>query len=476
MTSVEFIASSRRDDDATQLTPARLINMYREPIGEGGFALKSVLGMQRMASLPQSISQAMEVVDGTVYAAAGGRLFSIEGRNVSNLFAIRNASPTTISGNNGAVTVAANGEYYHWQGDVLTRPETGAITNVGSVDFIGQRTILTELRGRRVQWSAVANGQSFDGLDFASAEARDDDILRGVVINNLYWVFGETSIEQWGLTGGTNFISPLPGRVTDIGLLSFDLLTKIPNGAFFVGNDGIAYITDGSSMRPISSRSVETSLEESQPTHCVYYQDEGHKFCAIRFDDRPAWVYDLSANEWHERAEGATLQPWSVRHGVYSDGTSHVIAGAGDVCTLTRCNTDFGSVMVRQAVSRTLEFDGHRRSVDFFRLKPLVGRGQIGSRGVIGTGQSAAAGNGQQEGILTGRTIDVRDASVLFRTSRDFGETWSRYKQRGLGALGRYYTQVVLRALGQFRQFNVEITISDPVEVPISTIAIVEIS
>lgn len=476
MPTVEWIGSTREDSDAGQLSPARLVNLYREPIGDGKFSLKSVLGMNRMTGLAPSISQAMDVVGNSVYAVSGGDVYRISGRSAENLFSASPRGQASISGNNGSVIVVAGGDYYHWDGATRTRPTTATIDQPGSVDFIGQRTILTELNGRLIQWSAVADGTSFDGLDFATAEARDDNILRGAVINNIYWVFGETSIEQWALTGGTNFIAPLPGRVVDIGLESFELFTKVPNGAFFVGNDGIAYFTDGSSMSPVSSRAVETSIEQNNPTHCFYYQDEGHKFCVIRFEDRPAWVYDLSAGEWHERAQGTDLGPWQVRHGMYHDGSSYVIAGAGDVCILRRTNTDFGSTLLRLGISGSLGNDGNRFSVDALRFIPVTGRGRLGGTGISGSGQTGAAGDGMSQAISVGKEVAVRDASISLRTSRDFGETWGNRRSRSIGGLGNYYTRVNFRMLGQFRQFTAEITMSDPVEAPLSTLAQVDIS
>jgi hypothetical protein len=94
-----------------------------------------------------------------------------------------------VSGNNGDVLIVAGGKYYRWDGTTLDQPTVGAFSDFGSVDFVGGYTMLTELGGRLFQWSALANSDSLPGLNFASAEARDDAIIRGVAINRNYWIF-----------------------------------------------------------------------------------------------------------------------------------------------------------------------------------------------------------------------------------------------------------------------------------------------
>lgn len=450
MPDVLFVGASRKDDDNSQNNPARLLNCYRER-SEDGFVIKSVLGMEDFATLTGVFMREMEEVGGVLYAAHGGKIYSVDaGGNVTTTGTITDASDTTIDGNNNAITVAAGGTYYSISGGVTATPATGAITSVGSVSFLGQRTILTEKGGAKIQWSDVADPETFDALNFATAESRDDNVIRGMVVNGQYWVFGERSIERWYVTGSTDpalFIQPIASAVVDIGLKAFGLLSKFPGGAFMVGSDNIAYLLSGGELRPISSASVNTSLKQANPERCFYYEDEGQKFCVIKFEDRPSWVYDLSTDEWHERAEGELFGSWSAVASAQAYGESFVGTQLGGIYKLTRSNEDRGAPLWRRMVSRTYENSGNRFVVNRLQLRPRTGRADLG-----------------------------REGKVMVRLSRDRGETWGPEKQRSLGALGEYDKIVSLRSLGQFRRLNVEVTTTDMAEIPMNAVGVLEVS
>jgi len=65
-------------------------------------------------------------------------------------------------------------------------------------------------------------------------------------------------------------------------------------------------------------------------------------------------------------------------------------------------------------------------------------------------GQALASGQGS-------------DPQVLFRLSRDGGQTWSEELRLDAGAQGDYQSRVMARRLGQARDCVFEIVVSDPV-------------
>ncbi|QDP48393.1 MAG: putative packaged DNA stabilization protein [Prokaryotic dsDNA virus sp.] len=452
MAVVEWIGQSLRDDDNAQANTSRLLNMYRERHGDG-YTVKSVLGMTTFASFTGVFLRALAEVGGVLYAVVGGKVYSItSGAGTAELATVNDAVDTTIDGNNGAITVSAGGEYYNIDsGGVVTTPTTGAFSDVGSVSFLGQRTIITEKDGRRFGWSDVADSTTFDALDFATAENEDDLIIRGLAIGPQYWIFGERSIERWYQSGSANtseFLLPISGGAIETGLKAFGLLTEMRNGAFFVGNDNIAYLISGGSLIPVSTRGVETAIEQSQPNKCFYYEDEGHKFCVLQFNDRPAWCYDVSVNEWHERCEGADFGPWAATASAQAYGAWYVGNDFGDVLRLQRTNLDAGEPLFRRAVSTTLENDGQRFTINRAQFQPQTGFGND-------------AGGAPE---------------IMFRFSRDRGQTWGRERWRDVGADGDYDKLVTLRALGRFRRATAEVTMSTPVDIPISSQMFLEVT
>jgi hypothetical protein len=499
MPTVEWVGQSLRDDDNVQANTSRLLNLYRERHGDK-FILKSVLGTSVLIDMPSVFIRAMAEIGGQLYVANGGKVYRITGGSgetapykriggewlplpsgglvVSTLgdgfvleddgqpityrvggdvaseaiADINDAADTTLAGNNGAITVAAGGEYYNIAADgTVTTPSNGAFESIGSVSFIGQRTVVTEKDGRRFGWSDVADSTTFDALNFATAEYQDDKIIRGLAIGPQYWIFSERSIEQWYLSGSANtseFLLPVSGAAIDIGLKAFGLISAFPNGAFFVGSDGVVYLVSGGTMQPISTRGVETAIAQSTPTNCFFHEDEGHKICTIRFKDRPAWCFDISNNEWHERSEGGDFGAWTATASAKAGKYHFVGSNSGQIRRLERSNRDANKPLFRRAVSTTLENEGQRFSINRLQMQ-------------IASGTAAA---------------DGRAPEMMLRMSKDRGQTWGKERWRDTGALGDYDKLLTLRALGQFRRATLEATMSDPADVPMESTAFLEVS
>lgn len=605
MPALQWVGQSLRDDDNAQSNTSRLLNVYRERHGDK-FILKSVLGTASLVNFDAVFMRAMRDIGGPLHAVTGGKVYrvtDVDGATVFNtssgvwevggpvlteeLAEVADAADTTIEGNNGAVTVSAAGTYYNIASDgTVTTPTTGAFSSVGSVSFLGQRTIITEKDGRRFGWSDPADSTTFDALNFATAESEDDNIIRGMAIGPQYWIFGERSIERWYLSGSANtaeFLLPISGGAVDIGLKAFGLIAQMPNGAFFVGDDGIVYLVSGGSMQPISTRGVETAVKNSTPQHCLYYEDEGHKICVIHFADRPAWAFDVSSNEWHERAEGREFGPWSATASARAEGFWFVGTSTGEVRRLERSNREANGPLWRRAVSTTLENDGQRFTIDRVQVQPVSGMANVPERiganiitngtfdtdfsgwtepnggwlvndlgqallflisqdetkrlyqgiprnglkkyqfyvderegsgfavdfidttganvtitvdndgaglktkthsGIIPDGYDRisfySAGTGAQQyrldDVVVQPLIAARAPEFMIRLSKDRGQTWGKERWRDTGEAGDYDRLVTLRALGQFRRATMELTMTDPVDVPMTATAFVEIS
>lgn len=453
MPAVEFVGQSAKDSDNGQAATSRLLNLYREPVKLGDrtqYTLKSVLGQAAFADIDKVFLRAMKEIDGEVYAVAAGALHKISVRGVvTELGAVADSAETTIAGNTGNVTVCAGGNYYVWDGTSITQPATGAFSDFGSLAYISNYTVLTEANGRRVQWSNLADPSDLPGVNFATTEARTDNNLRAMAIADNLWLFKEQSTEVWYVTGGAGAgaFAPITGSVIDTGLLAFGLVSKFRQGAFLVGDDGIVYVTNGAGLSPISTTAVETAIAEETPTKCFYYEDEGHKICVIRFKSRPAWCFDLSTGEWHERAEGPNHAPWTAVETANAYGKWLCGTDLGGIYHMTRNNADISSALLRTAVSRTMT-NGH----DLFLVDKMEFSGKVG------------------------RSDLSREPTMWLRVSRDHGNTWGESKSRSFGGLGDYQQRIVYRGLGQFRQATVEINMSDPVDIPINATASLDVS
>lgn len=444
---IEFIGSTRQDGDNIGANPARLVNLYRERVGNR-MVLKGVPGQTTFVDLNDVLGRAVTEVGGTLYAVSGGALYSIDSAGTAtSLGAIADDEDTFMEGYASNVTVAAGGNYYVWDGTTLSTVTGGAFTSIGSIAFLSGYTIITEKNGSRFQWSDIQDPGTLDGLQFATAEGVDDILLRAITHGGNLYLFGKASTELWTLTGAANAnaFSRLAGGVIDRGLLAPKLAVDFGQGVFLVGDDGIAYLMSGATMQPVSVRGFETSVAEETPTHCFYYEVEGHKFIVVRFAGRPSWIYDISSGEWHERAVGNDHDAWNVVGAVKAYNKWRGINTLSGIVTLEGV-ADLGATILKKAISNTFDNDDNR-----FRVNRLVMRAR------------------------TGFSDLGRDMNLILRLSGDRGVTWGTSKPRSLGSLGEHETRAVWRSLGQFRTLTAEITLGDNTDAPIYTDAVLDV-
>ena len=433
MPQIQFFGQSSQDSDNIAASPSRLVNMYREPVPSGGRAsavLKSVPGLTEFSVIPGVFVRSMAVVDSLLYAVVGGQLYEVTTDGVYTANGpLVDDEDTSIDGNNGDVTICAGGNYYVWNGASLIQPVEGAFSNFGSVVTFSGYTVLSEENGRRFQWSSLADATTLPGLSFSTADGRDDKIIRLKAINGALYIFKQTSHEIWYATGGAGALAfeRQSGGVVGVGLKSHNLIANFPGAAFFVGDDNRAHIISGQ-VQPVSIPAVETAIRDSKPRACIVYEDEGHTFCAITFEDSPAWVYDVATGEWHERAEGRLLTPWTATATAKFGGRWVCGRDDGNLFRFAAVYTDDSEVLVREATSATLYQDAARFIVREMEVFPR-----------------------------SGFTLGTIEAEI----SRDGGVTWTVPKPLSIGARGNYGNRVIWRNLGQCRSITARIRYSE---------------
>jgi len=431
MPMFQVFGQSGRDGANPAAHSGRLVNCYREGIDEGGKAravIQPVPGEQAYTSIT-AVIRAMETIDDVIYAVSNGNLYRIASGVGTVLGAVVDSAETSISGHDGYVTVVAGGRYWVWDGASLTEPAAGAFTSFGSVAHVGHYTILTEKGGSRFQWSEIANPLVLPGLNFDDTDDRDDNLVRVFVSEGTIWLFGTASTEIWA-PDGVSF-SRYRGATKDVGLKAFGLITEFDGGVFFIGDDDTPYVAQGTSITPVRFGPVQTAIRDCDPRQCLYYDDRGHQFCAIIFDDCTAWVFDLTTQEWHERAEGRLLGPWTAVASAKQGNDWYLGKAGGQIVTLGG-HQDSGNVLAREAVSRTVYFDGNRQRLDELEFFAPVGQ----------------------------------DGTLMFWLSKDNGRTWGPERSISFGGTGVYTKRMLKRALGQYRQLTVKVRVTDNAYLP----------
>lgn len=480
MPRVQFVQQSAQDSDNIAANPARLLNLYPVPVvGEGRttYALKSVLGQDGKDNVAAAI-RAMGRGNDTNWLVADGKLFEVASDGTTTeRGTVADDDETTIAGNLADTTVVANNLYYLYDGSI-SQPTTKTFTNVGSHCYVGGYTVITETGGKRFQWSSLGDAGTLGALDFATANKVDDDILRAVEFRGNLLLLCETSTEIWAIdpNAASSTTVFFYADLTNTGLKAFNLLVRFDDALFFVGNDNRAYLFG---QGVVSNPSVETSIANDTPTHCFYYEDEGNKFCVIRFSDRPAWVFDITTGLWHERSEGAAHLRWRATTSLRNGSGWLVGNTAGDVLELARTNLDLSAPLYRRAIGRTV-FLGDRK----FTISKLELLGRVGDHEIIGGtefGLSMGDGFGlllesgtPDYGLLLGEDpTGERAALIDLYESGDGGRTWRGPYERSMGMMGDYGQRMTWRARGQWQQYTARFDLSEEADITLYSDALV---
>lgn len=443
MPKVEFAGQSARDADNPAGNPSRLVNAYREPMvpgGRSGGVLRAVPGMADFAEVNAVFVRAMSEFSGAIMAIVGESLYRINSDG-SVLFVGDIDATDDIAGldqSTGYVVAVAGRKYWHWNGTTLTTIAAGNVPNPASIAYLGGYVIVSDYGTRVFGWSGLANPTAWSGLDFASAEITPDPIIRLVAFKDALYIFKSSGFERWAVTGaaGPDAFQRIGGAQEEPGLLSYGLIVTFPNGLSYVGSDGRVYVFG---IGPISTPPVEVAIERLSPERMFYYEQRGHGFICLVFGETFAWCYDTATGEWHERSQEDG--PWQAKASVKVGASWYVGTDAGKIAQLTDMCADFGSPMVREFVSRTLE-TGDRFIVSKIEAFPRI------------------EGDVQGDG-------DTTEAKVTLEMSRDGGFTYGLAKDRGVGAVGAYETRLVWRSLGQFRKATMKLSLSSTTDIPL---------
>lgn len=440
MRPVSLVLGSERDRSAIGAHTARLINLYSEGVGVSGTTdavLRSCFGMAPVADLDGVFVRAMADHGGTAYVLMSGSLWEIDGLGASKLADVTTGSDGGLSWNLGKLVLCIAGAYHVWDGSALTSPATGAVDGVAWVEYLAGRTIIGEAGSDKFGWSDIGDPETFNGLNFATGEAREDATVLGLVTGDVLYLMGQRTTELWAPAGSGANAFARAGVVIDRGLKARGLACKAAGALFFVGDDDVCYLLSGNTLLPVSPPWVVNAIRTGSPETAFYWEERGHKFCAVSFRDRPAAVYDMTTKAWWERAEGVDRAPWRARHTARLGADWLACGNDGQVMALRDQRSDAGSVLYREATSAALSPGG------WFSVPEVQVR----------------VGGGYEAGTLG---LSVGD-----------GEVFGPVQIRPLPAVGSFGGWLTFRALGRHRAACLRIIQTDTADVPIFATAMV---
>ena len=344
-----------------------------------------------------------------------------------------------VDGPNGYILTLAT--------DVLAKIVDADFPGGETVTFLNQRFIVNEPDSGRFYWSALLDGMSWDALDFATAEADPDDLVRVFAEAGQLVLLGEKVSEIWGDSGAADqaFVK-VGGGAVEWGLAARWSLTKYMDSLAFLRKNRLgqvqACLMAGASAVPISNPQLEaefTSYGDVSNATGFAYMVNGHPFYQVNFPSvGKTWMYDGQSKSW------SPLESWGGMHRVQFAGQllGSIYGADFENGKLYKIDpdvyTDDGQPIVRQFVSR------HQTIGDFTRIPELWIEMESGV------------------GLQVGQGFEPQ---IMMQVSRDGGHTWGNELWRSFGRVGQYVQRAAWRRLGRSRDWTFKFRITDPVKV-----------
>ena len=444
----------------------RLVNLFPEVVPEGGKEpgfLNRAPGLRLLATVGSGPIRGMWQYGDYGYVVSGVELYKIDTAYASTLLGtVTGSGPVSMVDNGTQLFIACNPDGF------IYNALTNVFQQITDVDFPGAQMVgyvdgyfvFTEPNSQRFWITSILEGTQVDPLDFASAEGDPDNLVSMIIDHREIWLFGNNSIEVWYDAGAPTFpFQRIQGAVNEIGCSATYSVAKLDNSIFWLGGDkrgkGIIYRADGYTGKRVSTHAVEWQIQQYSTISdavAYSYQQDGHAFYVISFPTANAtWVYDVSAQVWHERA--GFLNGAFVRH-------------------RSNCQMQFNGT--------TIVGDYENSNLYAFDLDVYADNGDVQrwlrTWRALPTGQNNLKRTAHHvlqidcetgTGLVTGQGSNPQ---FMLRFSDDGGHNWSNERWTSGGKIGATNTRVIYRRLGMtlaLRDRVYELSGSDPVKIAI---------
>lgn len=393
------LATKRGQGRSIPLSAERLINMYAEKAPDsakspvvvhgcpgyqvfsdvasrtGGTALgKSIRGMHKTPS------------DGLVYAVMGSELVRVGSDGlVTQLGTIAGSGRVGMADNGVQLCIVAGARGYIYD-------TTNGLQTITDRDFNGADHVTVidgffvfnnRKPGQRGQFyiSALLDGLSFDGLDFATAERYSDNLIRPFADHSELLLFGAESIEVWFNSGNADFpFSRAQGSVIEQGLGASWSVEKLDESVVWLDNEGIVRRLSGITPVRISTHEIENAILKGDWANAYSwaYVEEGHQFYVLTVpaanlsQTAGTYVYDAATQLWHERK---SYEKDYLDLGFYVRAYGkHLVADENKVYELgLNYYDEAGQELVSEMIFPQIQNDGKRFTVHSFQLEIETG-------------------------------------------------------------------------------------------------------
>lgn len=433
------------------LSAQSTVNLYPEPVPNGlsPSALLCWPGAKLFAE-GEGVNRGLYDWRGFIYAVNGTKLYSISSTgSKTELGNIPGGARCVFAADAFYLYIVTGGSVYRTDGATVSEVTDSDLESPNSVAFINNQFVYDGDQGR-FTISEPGDGGNIDALNYATAEALYDDLIRVYTFNQQIYMMGAKSIEPWYNSGvGTPPLDRIDGGLSHVGIAGIHAVTNTDKAVYFLGHDRTCYRLNGYLPEQISTIAINNAIEgyaDVSDCFCFALKLQGQSFVIYSFPSADkTWCYSESINYWFELSTGVDGGRHLVNSYCYAFG-KHLISDYrnGNVYEWdVETYSDNGAEQPRERVTQPIYSD--------FISAPGKTVFWNSIRLVMNSGNGLVLGQGVQP-------------QVMMQFSDDGGRTWSTEDWRTSGKMGVYKWEVEWVSLGAAESRIYRFRVTDPVE------------
>ena len=420
----------------------RVVNFYPVPTDDKDrVALQGTPGLTSV--LTTDDIRGWIYLGGVLYVLAGVTFYSVSSSYVATAIGVVTGTDRAIlAASSGQIGIAADGKGF------MYTLSTGVFGEITDPDFPSTVTSVTWQDGYFL-WSAedgqfvysdVTDGTDYDALDFGSAEANPDGIVRTFSDHQQVAMLGQETVEFFRNTGTSSPWRRANELALEIGLIGKHAVTKFDNSIAWVDNHRRVVTLPGVSYQVISGARVAKALKAcAAPTDIIATTIvlDGYEILVLYIPGQGTWAYPVTSGQWVEMSSYGN-DGWMVRTVIEAYDKILGFGGAKIYEISPSVYSDDGEEIRREVILPYVHAD--TREVYVNRLEVGLKRGA---------------------GLVTGQG---QNPIVFMSYSKDGGRNYSAELSRSAGVLGAYKQRAYWNRLGSAETFLFKFRFSDPVD------------
>ncbi|MDR1828420.1 MAG: hypothetical protein LBR29_08835, partial [Methylobacteriaceae bacterium] len=287
----------------------RLVNALYQP-QSGGDRWRRVPGLRRFTALDFTPVRAMAWTGHDLLVIAGTKACRVDSFGAVTVLSgdLYGSAPVSIARNNNAtpdIVVVGETSVMRVGAAALTPYPDGNVGAPRSVASLDGYLLFTSSDG--VIRASDLNSATINGLSFARAESNPDGLLRGLVSAQLFYAFGNASVEVFQDVGASPFplerVAVMPLGLYGRWALAGGQSEGWSSRPLFVANDGTVREINGYQQEVVSIDDVTRDILAVPDPEDIVAQVYSFGEAAIWSLTAPGWTWEFNCTTraWHQR-------------------------------------------------------------------------------------------------------------------------------------------------------------------------------